>query len=86
MTQTIGFLAAACTTLAFVPQVIHVWTKRSAADISLAMYLVFIAGVSLWTLYGLRIHSLPVVLANSVTLFLAAAVLVGKLKFDRRRA
>ncbi len=86
MTQTIGFLAAACTTLAFVPQVVHVWRKRSAADISLAMYVVFIAGVSLWTLYGLRIHALPVVLANSVTLFLAAAVVVGKLRFDRRGA
>ncbi len=85
MNQLIGFAAAACTTLAFVPQVIHVWKNRSAHDISLAMYVVFMAGVALWTIYGLSIRSLPVVLANGVTLFLAAAVLVGKLRFDRRR-
>ena len=79
--ETIGYLAAAGTTLAFVPQVAQVWRTRSARDISLAMYLLFMAGVALWIVYGLRIHSLPVVLANAVTLALACAVLVAKLRY-----
>ena len=66
------------------PQVVRVWRTRSAEDISLAMYLVFIAGVVLWILYGLQIRSLPVVLANGATLVLAGAVLVGKFRFRRR--
>ena len=86
MTQAIGFIAAACTTLAFVPQVVHVWRTRSAQDISLAMYLILVTGMLMWIVYGARIHSLPLVVANGVTLVLAGAVLVGKLRFKRPTA
>lgn len=85
MNETIGYCAAACTTLAFVPQVILVWRTRSAEDISLGMYLLFMLGLALWLAYGLRMHMLPVALANGVTLVLAGAVLVGKLRFGRPR-
>jgi len=86
VTQAIGFIAAACTTLAFVPQVVHVWRTRSAQDISLAMYLILVTGMLMWIVYGARIHSLPLVVANGVTLVLAGAVLVGKLRFKRPTA
>ena len=85
MTETLGYLAAACTTIAFVPQALHVWRTRSAEDISLAMYVILVAGVILWIVYGLLIHSLPLVAANAVSLLLAGAVLAGKLRFRRRR-
>ncbi len=81
MTEPIGYLAATCTTLAFLPQVIHVWRTRSADDISLAMYLIFMVGVLAWVVYGVRLHAQPVVLANGATFVLAGAVLVGKLRF-----
>ena len=84
MTESIGFTAAACTTFAFVPQVVRVWRTESAADISLAMYLIMVTGIALWIVYGVRIHSLPLVAANAVSLLLAGAVLVGKLKFRTR--
>jgi MtN3 and saliva related transmembrane protein len=81
--EWLGYIAALGTTLAFVPQVVRVWHTRSADDISLAMYLLFMAGVAVWIVYGVRIGSLPVILANAATLVLAAAVLVGKLRFRR---
>jgi len=31
----LGFAAATCTTVAFVPQVLHIWRTRSTRDISL---------------------------------------------------
>ena len=83
MTELLGYVAAACTTFAFLPQVVRVWRTRSARDISLAMYLVMVAGIALWILYGLRIHSSPLVAANAVSLRLAGAVLAGKLRFER---
>ena len=82
--EVLGYLAAAGTTVAFLPQVIRVYRTRSAEDISTAMYVLFITGVALWIAYGLAIHSVPVIAANCVTLVLAVAVLVGKLRFDRR--
>jgi MtN3 and saliva related transmembrane protein len=83
--EAIGYAAAACTTFAFLPQVVHVWRTHSAHDISLFMYMVMVAGVALWIVYGLYIHSLPLVAANTVTLLLAGAVLAGKIRFRDRR-
>lgn len=82
--SVIGFIAASLTTIAFVPQVYKVWRSRSANDISLGMYLLFTAGVALWLVYGWMINAWPVIIANSLTLLLAGAVLVMKLLFSRQ--
>jgi MtN3 and saliva related transmembrane protein len=82
-TDVLGFLAAALTSAAFLPQVIRVWRTRSAEDISLGMYAAFVCGVACWIGYGFLIDAWPVIIANSVTFLLASAVLVLKLRFDR---
>ncbi len=73
------------TTIAFVPQVIKVWRSGSAADISTAMYVIFLSGLILWTIYGFCIESWPIVVANVITSVLAAAVLAMKMRFSRGR-
>ena len=78
----LGFAAAVCTTSAFVPQVWMVWRQRGAPGVSTGMYLMFIAGVAMWLLYGLALDSWPVVIANGVTLLLASAILGMKLFFE----
>lgn len=79
----LGLVAGTCTTIAFVPQVRQVWRTRSARDISIGMYSVFMIGVTLWLAYGLIAHAMPVVISNGVTLVLAGAVLAMKLLFER---
>lgn len=79
----LGFAAAVCTTGAFVPQVLMVWRERGAPGVSVGMYMMFIAGVTLWLLYGLALDSWPVVIANGATLLLASCVLAMKLYFER---
>lgn len=79
---TIGFMAATLTTIAFIPQVIKVLHTRSARDVSVGMYALFTTGVALWLGYGILIVSWPVIAANSITLVLAGAVLVMKIRFD----
>jgi MtN3 and saliva related transmembrane protein len=76
----IGLAAAACTTVSFVPQVVKVLRTRETRAISLAMYLVFSAGVALWLAYGLLVHDLPVILANACTIVLCLVVLALKLR------
>ena len=83
LTEGIGNTAAVCTTVSFVPQLIRVWRRKSADDISLIMFLLFSTGVALWLIYGVRIASFPVIAANTVTLVLALAILVLKLRYDR---
>ena len=78
----IGFVAATCTTISFLPQLIRVLKLRSARDISLGMFSIFSLGTLLWLAYGVLSHSLPVAIANFVTLILAVWILLLKLKFD----
>jgi MtN3 and saliva related transmembrane protein len=76
----LGLVAGTLTTIAFVPQLLKTWQSRSASDVSLEMLIIFSTGVSLWIIYGSLIQSLPVVLANLVTLVLALMILLLKLR------
>lgn len=84
-TDQVGLLAGALTTLAFVPQVLKIWKSKQANDISLATFAIFSSGVALWLVYGLRIASWPIILANSVTLALALLILILKWYFVLRK-
>ena len=75
-----GYAAAACTTSAYIPQVLRVWRTRSTTDISLKMFLVLVTGLSLWLTYGIWRGEWPLIIANSITLMLASTILFFKLK------
>lgn len=67
------------------PQVIRIWRRRSAEDISYVALLTFIAGVALWLWYGLLLRSLPIEIANGVTLALNISIFALKLHHHDRR-
>lgn len=77
----IGLAAATLTTISFIPQVYRSLRTRNTHSISLGMYTLFTIGISLWLVYGLLSHDLPVTLANGVTLVLALIVLMLKLRY-----
>ena len=77
----IGFFAAFCTTIAFVPQAIKVYKSKSTKDISLYMFLIFTIGVLSWLIYGIIIFNFPLILANAVTLVLSLFILIYKLRY-----
>lgn len=79
LSELLGYPAAFFTTVAFVPQAWKSWRTRDLSGISLPMYALFTLGVAFWLAYGLAIGSVPVVVANGVTLVLAAVVLWLKL-------
>jgi MtN3 and saliva related transmembrane protein len=84
MITLIGFLAGGLTTASFLPQVVKTARTRSARDLSEAMLIVFLAGLALWTFYGVQVGSLPIIAANVVTIGLVGAILVMKVKFRNR--
>jgi MtN3 and saliva related transmembrane protein len=81
--QVVGIVAGMLTTVSFVPQVWRIWRRKSADDVSMPMFLLFTVGVAAWLVYGLLIHSMPVVAANVVTLVLAGAVIGLKVRYSR---
>jgi MtN3 and saliva related transmembrane protein len=76
----IGYLAAAGTTGAWLPQVLKTIKSRSAEDFSWAYLAVFATGVALWLAYGIGKKEMPIMLANAVTLALVVVVGVVKLR------
>jgi MtN3 and saliva related transmembrane protein len=81
----IGYVAAALTTASFVPQAWLTFRTRDVSGISLAMYCAFTLGIALWLVYGVMIDAWPVIVANAITLGLAAGILAMKVVIGRRR-
>ena len=79
--KLIGFAAAACTTVAYAPQVIKVWKTRSARDISLGMFMIMVLGLALWLIYGLLSGDGPLIASNAVTTLRAGGILLMKLRY-----
>ena len=80
-TEWFGFAAAALTTGSFIPQAVKSIRSRNTSDVSLSMYVIFTTGVSLWLVYGIALESWPMILANTITLGLAATILGLKLRY-----
>jgi MtN3 and saliva related transmembrane protein len=83
-TELLGYVAAALTTVAFLPQAWLSWRTRAVEGVSTTMYLLFSIGVALWGVYGLAIRSWPVVIANALTLLQAVLILSIKLRAGSR--
>jgi len=81
--DVIGLVAAILTTASFLPQAVMVLQTRKTDGISLAMYLLFTSGVAVWLSYGILIGSAPVIIANAITLVLAACILSMKVQAVR---
>ena len=78
-----GFLAALLTTLAFLPQLYKTWKTRSADDVSLLMLIVFLTGLICWIIYGLKINSVPILIANIITFIFNLSILILKINYSK---
>ena len=76
----VGLVAAACTTLSYVPQLKKCWETGSAGDLSLRMFLILAAGVALWIGYGILRSDWVIIIANGVSLVLLSGILWFKLR------
>lgn len=81
-TDALGLLAGVLTTIAFLPQLLKIYRTKSGRDISRGMISIFSLGVLLWLIYGVVIDSLPLILANSVTLVLTLAIIALKIRYS----
>jgi MtN3 and saliva related transmembrane protein len=77
----LGLTAGTLTTVAFIPQLAKALKSKSTGDLSWGMVLTFTIGVLLWLIYGIWIDSLPVILANAVTLLLQLGIVSLKIKY-----
>ena len=77
----VGSIAAFLTTASFVPQAWHTFRTRDVSGISLGMYTVLTLGIALWVAYGWLLSAWPIIISNGITLSLALAILLMKLRY-----
>ena len=77
----VGIVAAFCTTVSYVPQVIKAHKTRHTKDLSLMMLVMLTIGIGLWAVYGVMLNSAPIIVANSTTLVLSCYLLYLKIKY-----
>ena len=80
-----GFSAALLTTIAFLPQLYKTWQTKSAEDVSLIMLILFITGLICWIIYGLKINSIPILIANIITFIFNFSILILKITYSKSR-
>jgi len=81
----LGLLAGSFTTIAYVPEVLKVWKRKSAKDLSIIWLLALFAGVSLWIAYGALIGSYPLVVTNLLADSLIVTIIALKIRYDKKR-
>jgi len=78
-----GYFAAILTTAAFLPQLIKTLKTKKSDDVSLTTLIMFIIGVLSWIIYGYKISSTPILIANLVTVILNFMILISKIYFSK---
>ena len=80
LAEIVGSLAAFLTTASFLPQAAKVLRTRETGAISLIMYSMFTAGVTLWGIYGVMTMQWSIIIANAITVVLASIILGIKVR------
>jgi len=65
--EIIGYVAGFLTTICMVPQLWEIFSKKSARDVSLMTYFILLVGEVLWTVYGVFLKDLRIILPNVVS-------------------
>jgi MtN3 and saliva related transmembrane protein len=79
--EVIGMAAATCTTLCWLPQAVKIVREKRTEGLSLATQSFFTIGIALWAVYGVLLHSWPLIVANAATFVFSLAILALKLRY-----
>ena len=79
-----GYFAAILTTTAFLPQLVKTLKTKKADDVSSLTLIMFICGVGSWIIYGYKISSSPILIANIITLILNLFILISKTYYSKK--
>ncbi|MFL4999381.1 MAG: SemiSWEET family sugar transporter [Xanthobacteraceae bacterium] len=85
MVTGLGMAGTALSTLSLVPQVVHTWRTRSAADLSATWLAIALLSMLVWISYGSLVAAPAIVWANALTFLQAGYLLAVKLQTERRR-
>ena len=81
--EAIGLLAGFLGVVAWGPQLREVWVEGRHDGISLPTFAIVTVALVLWLVYGLLVESVAMILANTVTMVIIVAIIVGVVRLRR---
>lgn len=84
LATVVGAVAGVLSVAAFVPQAWRIFRRKSAGDVSLAMYLTLTAASLLWMFYAWVLGSMPLLVTNFVIGVIAVLIALLKVRHGGR--
>ena len=81
VTNFIGYAATVVGTCLMLPQIGQAWKTRRMVDVSFLMVLLYSLNCLLWLIYGVRLRSRPVIIANGIGLVISIVQILFKAQF-----
>lgn len=74
--EIIGYIASVLTILSLLPQLIKICRNKSANDVALGTYFIFVLVEILWLYYGIKIVNYQIIIANGTCCLMSISVIV----------
>ena len=73
------------TGVAYVPQAVRIWKRKSSDDVSILTYLLFLGGQAVYFVYGIRIAQWPLIVGMAANMIGNGGVILSALRFRSPR-
>lgn len=77
----VGYAATVVGTSLMMPQLYKAWTTKRVDDLSLFMVLLYVVNCLLWTVYGVLLVALPLIITNVIAGIVSVLLLFMKLRY-----
>ncbi len=82
--EIIGYIGGFFTAVCFLPQTLKTLKNKAVNDLSLFSYGIYSIGILCWILYGFYVHSVQMVVFNSISLVFALAIFYMIVKYKNK--
>ncbi len=73
--EILGYVAGICTAIVFLPQSIRTLKTKDVKGLALSTYVIYNIGMLSWILYGVYLHSIQMILFNSISFIFSSIIL-----------
>jgi MtN3 and saliva related transmembrane protein len=75
-TEIVGYIASGLTIISLLPQLIKIIRNKSAKDVSLESYFIFVVVEVLWLYYGIKKLNLQIIIANGTCALVSLFIII----------
>jgi MtN3 and saliva related transmembrane protein len=79
--EIFGFAAGIVTSVGMMPQLIKTIKTKQVDELSIQMYIIYLAGFGMWITYGVIRKDIPIIATNTFSVILTMVMIILKIRF-----